>query len=55
MWSSSRIYIRTTPVFTLIYDSNSLFNKAITMHLAGDTDLGLASKKLSTTESIINY
>ena len=43
------------PVFTLIYDSSSLFNKAITIHLAGDTELGLASKKLSTTESIINY
>ena len=45
------------PLLFLLYinDSNSVFNKAIAIHLADDADLRLASKKLTTIEIITNY
>ena len=45
------------PLLFLLYinDLNSVFDKAITIHFSDDTDLSYASKKLSTTESIMNY
>ena len=45
------------PLLFLIYinDLNSVFNKAITIHSADDTHLSYASKKLSRTESVMNY
>ena len=44
------------PLLFLLYinDLNSVFNKAITTHFANDTHLSYASKKLSTTESVMN-
>ena len=44
------------PLLFLLYinDLNSLFNTAIEIHFADDTHLSYASKKLSTTESVIN-
>ena len=44
------------PLLFLLYinDLNSVFNKAITIHFANDTHLSYASKKLSTTESVMN-
>ena len=44
------------PFLFLLYidDLNSVFNKAITIHFADDTHLSYASKKLSTTEFIMN-
>ena len=43
------------PLLFLLYinDLNSVFNKAITIHFANDTHLSYASKKLSTTESVM--
>ena len=38
-----------------IIDLYSVFNKAATIHFPDDTQLSYASKKLSTTESKINY
>ena len=45
------------PLLFLLYinDLNSVFNKAITIHSADDTHLSYASKKLSRTESVMNY
>ena len=38
-----------------INDLNSVFNKAITIHFADDTNLSYASKKLSSTDTVMNY
>ena len=38
-----------------INDLRSVFNKAITIHFFDDTHLGFASKKQSTTESVMKY
>ena len=45
------------PLLFLLYinDLNSVFNKAIMIHFTDDTHLSYASKKLSTTESVMNY
>ena len=45
------------PLLFLLYinDLNSVFNNAITIHFADDNHLSYASKKLSTTESVMNY
>ena len=45
------------PLLLLLYisDLNSVFNKAIMMHLAYDTLSSYVSKKLSTIESVMNY
>ena len=45
------------PLLFILYfnDLISIFNKAITIHLADDTHLSFASKKLSTIESVMNY
>ena len=44
------------PLLFLLYinDLNSVFNKAITIHFADDTQLSYVSKKLSTIESVMN-
>ena len=38
-----------------INDVNYVFDKAITIHFADKTHLSYASKKLITSESVINY
>ena len=45
------------PLLFILYfnDLISIFNKAIMIHFADDTHLSFASKKLSTTESVMNY
>ena len=45
------------PLLFLLYinDLNSVFNKAITIHFADDTNLSYASKKLSSTDTVMNY
>ena len=45
------------PFLFLLYisDLNLVFNKAITIHFAGDTHLSYTSKILSTFESVRNY
>ena len=45
------------PLLLLLYisDLNSVFNKAIMIHLAYDTLSSYVSKKLSTIESVMNY